>query len=699
MFRKKVIIIGVAIVLVAAIVFSIFAFSASLFGNPKQTPDDQKFVKALQAMRGSKFESHELIKFLYRVAFNSNQAITEDAGTVVNKIFIDTTAEKSNDYASIVVSGMFGGKAFTDEMAKLFPDKQKTDIKLSDIIPGDIICVLENKKDLSSGRFYTTDGENLYDLTDTCELLQDTSPLDNIANNDLFAILRPKASIKLDTNINTEEIPEGETDFEKAIIATAESFLLRGERMQYADIALVQSIPKIYRWERGKAPEDYTTDETGYSNCTGFVHDVYYNVIGKSYGDFRLVDAPEEMKAYTYYFTHDETEEQKKQIEAEYKSQLKIGDIVFYTYTTNTHAMLYVGNGNIIHCTGGIYGELTSFKEEEEAAIRYMQLDELFNPDSSNRYLFQTAKPRNALYIIRPSNVLGTNITKTAQFRIGDMNGIFAEKTASKTLGQTVNAGDTITYTFTVYNTNSETVKLDITDTVPSNTVLIENGNSSNKTSLKWKVKIKPNEIKKISYTVKVLETVEDETAIICGENSKVGGIPTKAYPIYVGRTLTTDEQQQLRQIVYSKKDLDVDSVTFANTIYKELLGVDDVLGADINTLYYETFQTSGAYLSIATEGHYAKMIAPALYGGKLVYNSDRFGKERTRLPREHNLITGDILYLQSWDNQYGLYIYMGNGELLNLSKGLKKRDITERLSNTIGWSHFVVLRPSLATK
>ncbi len=687
----------ISIILVISFGFSIISCSVSPF-NTKQTADQVKFVKSLQALRNTKFKSYELIKFLYRVSFSSTQAITEDAGTVVNKIFVDTTAEKASDYISIVVPGMFGGKSFTTKMGELLPGKQKSNIKLSDIITGDIICTLANANDLASGRFYTTDGKNLYDLTDTCKMLSNTSPLDNIANNDLFVILRPSSSITLDTSINTKEIPKGKTDFEKAIIATAESFLLRGDRMQYADRALVQTTPKIYRWERGKSPEDYTSDQTGYSNCTGFVHDVYYNVTGESYGDFKLADSPAEMKAYTYNFTGTETEKEKAQIEAEYKSQLKIGDIVFYTYSTNTHAMLYVGNGNMIHCTGGVYGELAAFKEQEEAAIRYMQLDELFNPESSNRYLFQTAKPRKALYIIRPSNILGTNICDTAKQRIGDMNGIFAEKTASSTLGQTVNAGDNITYTFTVFNTNSKTVSIDITDTIPEHTVLIENAKESNKTDLNWTVKLKPNQAQKVSYTVKVLKTAENGTAIKCTKDSKVGGIRTQSYPVYVGKTLTEKEQEKLRAIVYSKKDSNADSVTFANEIYKELLGVENILGKNIEELKNGIFLELGTFKSIPSTGKYFEMIAPSLYGGRLVLNSLNYDGERTRLPREHNLVTGDILYLQS-TNIYGLYIYMGNGELLNLSKGLTKRDITERLSNTIGWSYFAVLRPSLATK
>ncbi|MBE6786896.1 MAG: DUF4886 domain-containing protein [Ruminococcaceae bacterium] len=661
--------------------------------------DQEKFTRALKSLRGTKFKSNELIKFLYTVAFSSTKnistTINADAGTIVSQTLLETVDNTSN-LISMTAPGLYGGTSFTDQMAKSLPGTQVDEIKLSDIITGDIICVLENANDLTTGRYYTTDGENLYDLTDTCEMLKDTSVIDNLANNDLFVVLRPSIVMN-PVSINNGEIVDGTTDLEKAFIATAESFMLRGDRTQYADIFMVQN--EVYRWERGKAPEDYTSDETGYSNCTGFVHDVYYNVLGWDYGDFKLVDSPSTMKAYTYNFTHTETEEDIARIKEEYKSQLRIGDIVFYTRQGGTHAMLYVGNGNIIHCSGSTYSYANNNTETEEPAIRYMTVDDLFDPNNTNRYLFQTATPRIALYIIRPLNMWeGTDITDAAKQRIGNMRGIFAEKTASSTLGQTVNAGDTITYTFTVNNTNSKNVTIDITDTIPENTVLIENGKVSDKTALDWTVELAPDEIKKISYTVKVLEEVADGTAIVCSDNSKVGGIPTKAYPIYVGRTLTQEEQEILSSIVYSKADFNGDSVAFANSIYEDLFGVENILGSSIDELYNGVFKTSGSYKVIATEGKYAKMIAPSLYGGKSVLDSERFGGERTRLLREHNLVAGDILYLHgTTTTSYAMYIYIGDGKLLNLSAGIKQRDIYERLTEAIGWGYFAVLRPSLA--
>ena len=109
-------------------------------------------------------------------------------------------------------------------------------------------------------------------------------------------------------------------------------------------------------------------------------------------------------------------------------------------------------------------------------------------------------------------------------------------------------------------------------------------------------------------------------------------------------------------------------------------------------------FPESGSLRKLAESGYYADMIAPSQYGGRTVKNSDRFLGERTRLTRERNLIVGDILYLQG-SSSYGLYLYLGEGRLLNLAAGLAPKDLEERLEVTLGWPMFAVLRPSLAIK
>jgi len=657
--------------------------------------DRDRFVKAIWALDSSpnvKIKGTQLLDFLYTIAFSASQPISNTPANILSAVFLDTDSEKTEAYTALVTPGLYGGRAVTPEMDARVLGERELDIKFENFLPGDILCTLPSKDDLSGANIYVTDGIRLYDITTDCEALSDTSVIANLQQNDFFAFFRLSMGMTNEWAYRSQPVPEGATDIERAIIATAEAYLLRGARMQYADTSLTTK-GTIYRWERGKAPEDYTRDETGYSNCTGFVHDVTLHALGYDYGSFQLKDAPAAMKAYTYNFTGTESAAIRAAIEQEYKATLQIGDIVFYTYSSNTHALLYVGNGNLIHCTGSKY---KNFTEVEEPSIRYLSLDSLFR-ESSTRYLFQTNSPRTALYIIRPLNTwTQAPLPAATQARIANMRGIMAEKTASATLGQTVAPGSLITYTFTLFNATANTTTLAVTDRVPSGTQLFKNGNTSNETDLSFEVQLLPGEKKTVSYTVQVSQTATKGTAILCADESRVGGIPTKAPAIYVGRNLTATEQATLLSALAANSNPGTvtDAIALANAIYKQVLGVDNILGTSMDDLFAGVFRTDGSLKTIATSGTYAEMIAPSLYGGKNVNNSTRFDGERTRLPRERNLLVGDILFLSGASKC--IYIYVGNGMFLDLQKGLNERDAYERLEETIGWQHFAILRPSL---
>ena len=673
-----------------------------LIGYTLNETDQEKFTKAITALQRSVFQGTDLIKYLYRIAFTETPVIKDAPSVVLNQIFNPTDTEKFETYTSIVVPSLWGGMN-TDETEASLPGS-KAQVSFSDLLIGDVLCILSDAEEENSGYFYVTDGIRLYDITKNFKTV-DVDTISQLATADYYAVLRPSLALVSDSGIRSKPLLKGETEIEKAIIATAETFLLRGDRVQYADTHLFNSTTDAddeYRWERGKAPEDYTLEELGYNNCSGFAHDVILNALGFDYGNAKLENIGAKAIEYVYTLTGNETQEQIEAIAKEYKSRLKIGDIIYYPYKDNnsSHVLVYVGNGNIIHCTGNYYSA-TNYKEYQEPAIRYLNVDNLFDPTSA-RYVFQTAKKREGLYIIRPTNIwTGEDIPVVAKQRINDMNGIVAEKLCSSTLGQTVNPGDTITYTFNIFNTTAKTVSLNITDQIPDGCTLLVNGEPDWNKILTWTVELKPYEEKQLSYTVKVSEDFPIGEAVVCSDASMVEGIPVKATPVFVGRTLTTEEQARLCEIVNKNVGSSLSAVALANAIYKELLGVENILSADLATLSAGLFITEGSYKKIATDGQYAKMIAPSLYGGKIVMNSDRFLGERTRMPLERNLIVGDIIFLQGrTSSTYSFCIYMGDGAMLNLAKGLNATyTLTNRLEATIGWQHFCVLRPSLGVE
>ena len=238
---------------------------------------------------------------------------------------------------------------------------------------------------------------------------------------------------------------------------------------------------------------------------------------------------------------------------------------------------------------------------------------------------------------------------------------------------------------------------VNITDLIPENTLLLtEGGAAMARASLSWSLSLAPLEKRSVSYKVIVSEAATEGDVILCTDESKVGGILTKATPVFVGRTLTTEERETIRETTLKMVGSELDAISLLNAIYKEALGIDAVIDVSLADLPNEIFPESGNLRKLAESGYYSEMIAPSQYGGRTVLDSERFLGERTRLTRERNLIVGDVLYLKG-TSTYGLYIYLGGGVLLDLSGGLKTVDIEERLEVTLGWPMFAVLRPSLA--
>lgn len=218
-------------------------------------------------------------------------------------------------------------------------------------------------------------------------------------------------------------------------------------------------------------------------------------------------------------------------------------------------------------------------------------------------------------------------------------------------------------------------------------------GNPSTERNLSWNVELAPGEEKLVSYTVKVSDTADDGYAIACSTESSVGGVPVRSTRVYVGRTLTETEQKAILEAVYACINKGVKGAELVDLIYKTALGVDGIIGTSISDVCSAIFLTSGDKKALATEGKFAQMIAPTLYGGKNVLNSNRFYGERTRFVWERNLVVGDVLIYAASSR---FYMYVGDGKFVDMET-FKERDAYERLEETIGWREFAIIRPSLA--
>ena len=149
-------------------------------------------------------------------------------------------------------------------------------------------------------------------------------------------------------------------DIQKALVATAKAYYARGTYLQYDDTRAVTGDvvkPPVYRWERHKnSPEDSTRQRTNYTNCAAFCYDVYKAALDLDIINWCTEDMMNDASqhAFRYQVQLNETEEQKKNIRDLYMDMLQPGDIIVNRHIRGGgHAMFYIGDGKIIHSSGG----------------------------------------------------------------------------------------------------------------------------------------------------------------------------------------------------------------------------------------------------------------------------------------------------------------------------------------------------------
>lgn len=489
----------------------------------------------------------------------------------------------------------------------------------------------------------------------------------------------------------------GMTDLQKAIVVTAESYYLRGKYAQYDQYSLTK-MPSgnVYRRLLGiMAPEDYTAQYYGYTDCSSFVYDVYKFALGMS------ISSPANTKTYCAGSAHtilvetpavsgfsEMTDEELSAKEKAFRDTLQPGDIIVYRAADGNsgHAMLYVGNNKMIHSSGSTYDFTTGTdKVEKSGTYKYDPIDTLFSK-GSRRYLFE-----KSIYIImRPLNKFEGTIPPHTLQRMGGMRGIVAEKLCSATYGQTVSPGDTLTYTFRIKNSTSRPVTLAVADTLPADVTYVSGAEAVTGNKLSWNLTVANGATESISYTVKVKDSTPTGTFI--QSESTVGGVPVKCPRVQVGRTLTDQEQQAVLDAQKELNGGDLKGIALANAIYEKACGKPAFTAQDTNTLWDNLVSPYGtnAFLLDAKKP-LTSLVAPRLYGGKFMAELDTSAAStqyRTRLVTKNVLMIGDIVLA---DN--ALYMFTGVGlyDLIYGGSGLQSPE------SLLTYDRFVVLRPSMA--
>ncbi len=519
---------------------------------------------------------------------------------------------------------------------------------------------------------------------------------------------------------------------QKAVVKTALAYLARGDRAQYDDTRLnVREAPAtdgvLYRWQSGvrKSPEEYTSQHNGYLNCAAFIHDVYLAAldldIGVNYtGHLAAID--DARRVYQYLPTGKETAEEKAAVEQAFYATLKMGDIIVVRDQGNSgngHTTLYVGTDVMKIAEGKALTEDTIYDCVHSSGTNYIyeSVTEQYETNgtvgkTTTRHLFDKTNSRYAfklksLTIIRPLNTFDKEVPENSKNRMLNLQNIVAEKLSSHRAGMTVNPGGNITYTFSITNKNQTDVTLAVKDTVPENTTFVSSENVSKiGKNLTWTVTVPAGETKTVSYEVKVGSRVK-AGAYIESTAGSVGGVCVKCPDVYVGTTLTQEQQTALCGAVDAYADSDLRGMALVNAVYGDVLNDKNLLSEDAVTVLGKLFHADGDYFYLESEKNaYTNAIAPGLFGGRyvpqrgktesLAQQLRRYEDNRTRLPKVEQLIAGDILIAaqNAEGTRQRVFLYTGE-KFLNVDTFVYVEPEVA-LTPTLSYNRFAVLRPSL---
>ena len=681
---------------------------------------------AIDAFRQStNFKNLELARWMYYVAFTQSVSYHDAEGktmtpaAVLDNIYKGASASGGSDadgeevgsaavkFGDLVIPTLFGGKGVTAAQASKFMGNQAAQVTKDALMAGDVIMVQESSSD-ATGKAYIYNGTKLFLLGNGVEDVNTDNVLKALPNAYRYAALR--ASFGLPSRIDyIDPVELNLTDAQKAVIATAEAYLLRGDRGQY-DVGTTMGPDTRYTHGQG-SPEEYTTDYWRYSNCSDFTYNCAYFGLGYSGGNnyhtTHIMKTAKSQGVFYYEPTGNETEAERAAKEKEFIDALQPGDVIIVRRTTNTgHAMLYVGNELIIHSTGANYkpsgtsssqSGLSYGVETYEATFRYRNLRDLFSSEfAAGTYVFSGTVSQLGIY--RPLAKFTGKVSEEGMNRVNNLRGIVVEKLGSLYFGQSANVGDEITYTFRLLNSNSVSKTVDITDVIPAGTTLVSSsGWTVSGSNLSCKVTIGAGEQKEVSYKVKVGSNVPDGK--IVSDSAKVGGVTVKASTLFVANTLTSAQQQTLLNTINSLSGSSKTGLELANEIYKVAFGVENVFDyTTVKDFYKQMYEKkSGDSKYSFIDNRYYKMVAPGLYGGMQFKCDDdtAYGK-LSRFVRDHNLMVGDIVLGRYSDNT-SVYLYIGNNTFLDLKTNkVDTWSANSRLERIYGYKYYyVVLRPS----
>ncbi|MBE6592723.1 MAG: DUF11 domain-containing protein [Ruminococcaceae bacterium] len=689
----------------SASVNGISAFAYPIYVRRTLTENDAEYLKAaILALSDSTYTSSTLLKWIYQVAFSKTPVIKADANEVLNTlytVFDDTTDALRNNVAPT----LYGGIGVSATKDAYFNGARAETISENNFINGDVLLI----SDGSQGRMYLY-FDAFIELTDGMRAANTATVLASIQGAEYYAVFRPSIAFPNVAISQGMVDPSTLSEYERTLLLTAQYYLLRGERIQYDDTRLSYISNSEFRWQYGYlTPEDYTSDAWGYTNCAAFAYDLYLYALNQNITNYTTsgLIGRTSLRAYLYQPSRQESASARAEQQEKFLSALKVGDIIVIRRDKDGngsddsgHAMIYVGDGRVIHSAGSNYNYSTSV-EVYEPTLRYMDISEyLYSPESSN-YLFGSTVTK--LAIIRPLKSFSGNVPQNSANRVERLDGIRAEKLSSHSSSVTANEGDVITYTFKIFNADPFAKNVSISDVIPSGTTFVSvTGGSHTEGNISFELTVGAYETVSVSYDVRVNEGAKKITS----GTAKINGVSFNCPAVTIKNTLDANEQLLIKQSIeyfLQNGTSGLSGLELANAIY-ERAGLDAPFAEEDsfkNVIYgvASKYNGSSSYIKLASSGKYRDLLVEGLYGGRYFYTAARDyinrNNVRTRLLKPDDLVAGDVILAKS-STAEKVYVYDGEFIYDLTASGIDKQEPAPRLERLMAFQYyFMVLRPS----
>ena len=697
----------------------ILVFTMSLTGcSKKQDPYKSDYTvgvlsTAIRTLSDSEFREYDLLKFIYAHAFSYSTAVSSFIPKDLEETLPTMFGDDANElFAKTAVA--FGGTAVQDKTVGELT--AVSTVEQSKLYVGDVLFT----KNGDACAHYIYDKDGLVNLSAPLENVDTAAVLAALPQSEQFAVLRLTYAMEGKKTLVDEPLSDKNfTEAQKALVATAQSYLLRGDKLQY--VSLKDGLNSGH-YVGVKSPEDHTSDNYGPLQCSGFCYDVYYQALGfeikydgeKLNSSVTMRKYAEELGIQKHVMTckneADYTEEDKARISKELLDLLEPGDILLTSRVSGGHVLLYVGNGNIIHADGSSYSEKT-YTEVYEPTVRQQRFVDYFLTEGGNGYLFaaDTGRKVTELMVLRPLDVWNGEIPEATKNRMQNLSGVMAQKLSSHNISLTADVGEEITYTFELYNQNDKEITLAVCDVVSANSTYVSGAETVSGSTLSWQVTLPANTRKTVSYVVKVAEGAKRGDEVV-STGGLVGGVPVNCPAVVVGNTLSAAELQTLKDTITSYQPSEnANGFAIVNDIYKQAFGWEAIF---TETEFAEVYEGESGlleqkaemvknklrfWLELREDSGYRQMVAPNLYGG---YGTKEgaFGSPVVMPAKQQQFVVGDIIIAKIFDEEH-LYLYAGDGVLYDVMNGYKldERNVRGRMEYFLNTDFaYAVLRPSL---